>query len=231
MKNGSIANFLADSRILIENAKSVPEVSGVLAGYGYDAKRMEEGSGLWAEADALRKKQTKEYGEQYGATAEVEHAWELGSSAYMKTLKVARIVFGDEPNAAAALRLYGPRKLSISGWIDQAATFYANLRSEAKLAEKMGKYGYTADKLDAEAALVEELRKKAQAQAKETGEAQAATAERDKKLEELDAWVSDLRAICRVAFYESPQELEKLGVLVVNAARPKKKAAATTARP
>ena len=52
-----------------------------------------------------------------------------------------------------------------------------------------------------------------------SGTAQASIVARDKKLHELDSWVSELRTIARVAFYEEPQELEKLGVIVLNGPR------------
>lgn len=50
-------------------------------------------------------------------------------------------------------------------------------------------------------------------QKKETGEAQAATQRRDKKIDELAKWVSDLRAVVKVALAGDPQQLEKLGIL------------------
>jgi hypothetical protein len=49
-------------------------------------------------------------------------------------------------------------------------------------------------------------------------------------MRELDSWVSDLRAICKVAFYDSPQELEKLGLASLNAPRRKRAAQASSAK-
>jgi hypothetical protein len=53
---------------------------------------------------------------------------------------------------------------------------------------------------------------------------------RDGKLRELDVWVSDFRTICRVAFYENPQELEKLGMMALNGPRRSAKKAAGAAK-
>jgi hypothetical protein len=222
MSFSSIAQFIESSKVLIENAKGVPELSRVLSGYGYDAARLSEGAALWVAAEALVRKQAKEYGEQYQASAESENFRADFESAYMKALKVARVAFSDDALASGSLKLYGPRKQSSSGWMDQAATFYANLRADPKLAAKMLRFGYSEAKIKAEAALLDSLRSKLQVRAKETGEAQAATAERDAKLRELDAWVSDLRAICKVAFYGQPEELEKLGFAPHGATRRRK---------
>ena len=138
---------------------------------------------------------------------------------------MARVAFAEDVKVSAALKLYGPRKQSQAGWIDQASAFYTNLLSDEKLLRKMSLYGYSAPKLRAEESLLEALHAKIQLQAKETGEAQTATRERDKKIKELDSYVSNLRAIAKVAFYDSPQELEKLGILARGAPRRKKAAA------
>ncbi len=75
---------------------------------------------------------------------------------YIKTLKVARIAFGDEPGPSAALKLSGLRKQTVTGWFEQASTFYANLT--AGFADRLVRFGYTPAKLAAEAALVEGVR-------------------------------------------------------------------------
>ena len=42
---------------------------------------------------------------------------------------------------------------------------------------------------------------------------------RDKALNALDTWVSAFRAICRVALADDPQQLEQLGIVVLNQSR------------
>jgi anion-transporting ArsA/GET3 family ATPase len=68
-------------------------------------------------------------------------------------------------------------------------------------------------KLQDEAALMNRVYLKHLQQAKETGEAQEATKIRDKALDELAVYVSNLWAIVKVALSDSPQQLEKLGIL------------------
>jgi hypothetical protein len=140
----------------------------------------------------------------------------------MKTLKIARLVFQNDKKGNS-LMLPGGRKQSFSGWLTQAQTFYRNLLADAEMAAAMGKFGYTAEKLNAEAALVADVSEKSRIQAKETGEAQAATQARDKKIDELDKWLSGFRAVCRIALDENRQKLEELGILVLNAPRRAKK--------
>ena len=215
----SMAAFLQDARTLIENAVAAPELAAPLAVFGYDAARLAEGRAIWAEADALAKRQTAGYAGQHGATQSCEESWAAANTAYMKTLKVSRVAFADDAAAVAALKLGGPRKQSLAGWVYQATTFYDNLAADARLVRGLARFGYSRAKLEAEGRLVDKLRLEAQAQVQQTGGAQASTAARDAKMRELDAWVSDFRTICRVALYESPQELEKLGVMVLNGPR------------
>lgn len=60
---------------------------------------------------------------------------------------------------------------------------------------------------------VKEVESKLAAQLKETGEAQAATEARDKALDALMDWMSDFRAIAKLALAGDPQQLEMLGIV------------------
>ena len=215
----TLAEFMEGAKTLIENAAADPSVAATLAGFGYDAVRLAEGHRLWEEADAFAKKMTIDHADKRGASKDFDLAWAAANSAYIKTLKVARVAFGDDVRAITALKLYGPRKQSMAGWLEQADSFYASLSSDRRFAQSLSRFGYDAAKLATEAALVAEVRNKSQAHVQSNGAAQAATAARDAKFRDLDVWVSDFRTICRVAFYENPQELEKLGVMVLNGPR------------
>ena len=222
LKN-TLGDFLQETRVLIGNAQAVPEVATPLAEFGYYAPRWSEGMGLLQAAEALVLAQRNEYGEQYEATEAAQQAWAVADSAYTKTLKVARLVFADDVQAITSLKLSGTRKATLAGWLDQALFFYGNLVAQPNLVAKMGKYGYTAAKIEAEKALVDSLQTKVQIQAKETGEAQQATVTRDLAVKKLDKWVGDLRAILRVALSDNPQMLETVGITVGVPGRPKKK--------
>lgn len=215
----SIADFMQGSKTLIENALTDASIASILAGFGYDAARIEAGRRLWTEADSLARKQSADKAEQRGAAQDLDRIWEAANAAYMKSLKVARVAFGEDNRAITSLKLYGSRKQSLAGWLEQASTFYGNVIASAEFLSVLGRYGYSRSKLLEEGALVEEVRKRSLAHAEGNGAAQSATAQRDAKLRELDAWVSDFRCICRVALYEQPQELEKLGVMVLNGPR------------
>jgi anion-transporting ArsA/GET3 family ATPase len=79
--------------------------------------------------------------------------------------------------------------------------------------DSLAEYGYTIEKIQQESALLNQVAVKNQQQKKEMGEAQASTQARDEKIDELAKWISNLRAVAKVALADDPQQLEKLGIL------------------
>ncbi|MCB0195686.1 MAG: hypothetical protein KDJ65_27290 [Anaerolineae bacterium] len=138
--------------------------------------------------------------------------WATAKKAYMRTLKVARIAMVGNLKAEEALLLRGRRKDGLAEWLDQATTFYTNLLNDADLLGQMAEYGYTPTKLEAEAELVRAVIAARVTQKENKGNARQATGRRNAKLAELDAWLSDFRAILRVATEDNPTWLKKLGM-------------------
>jgi len=215
MYNGKnpIDEFLLSAQVMIENSLSDPTVKAALAIYGYTEEKLTAGKTLYTEAAALQNAQKKEYGEQVAATAELNSIWEVAHQQYIKTLKIARVAFQENVKADKAAMLYGRRKVSLSGWLEQAQAFYTNILSDSDFMNALSQYGYSQEKLEQESSLLIDVAAKIFQQKKEMGEAQAATQTRDKKIDELAQWVSDLRAVVKVALTEDPQQLEKLGIL------------------
>ncbi len=106
----------------------------------------------------------------------------------------------------------GPRNRSLPGWLKQAEAFYGNLLGDSEALADMTRYGYSAESLKKEQALLKELSVREAASRKEQGEALGFTRERDRKLDELARWVSDLRSISKLAFKEEPAKLKILGI-------------------
>lgn len=209
----NIAAKLLDYGIMINNAISDSEIAATILPFGYSAEALTQAKNLLAEADGLVKSQIKEYGEQYEASQTMRNLWETANKAYTKALLIARICFKENTGAQAALLLNGRRKKTLSGWLQQTQSFYNNLELDSNFMTAMAAYGYTAEKIAAEKALIAQLETAKHTQAKEKGEAQQATNDRDKKMDDLDEWISDFRVIAKIALEENAQWLEKLGIL------------------
>jgi hypothetical protein len=228
--SNTLGDFLQEARILIGNSQSLDRITGALGEFGYTPDRLAEGQILLQQAEALTLAQRNEYGEQYEATQATQQAWDTADEAYQKTLRVARLVFAEDVHALASLKLTGPRQRSLAGWLDQAGFFYGNLMGNPAQMAALGRFGYSREKLAREKALVDAVIAKAQAQAKETGEAQQSTVARDEALKALDKWVGELRTVLKVALHGDIEALETVGITVSQAGRKKKAAGASAAK-
>lgn len=212
-KSNRIDDFLFASRIMIENSLQDKGIKQALAAYGYTEEKLNQGKELYNKTEELHLARKMEYGEQIAATAELDAVWDQAEKQYMKTLKIARVALKENVRAYESTMLFGDRKRSLSGWLEQARAFYSNILAEPDFLTAMSAYGYTQAKLEQEAALVDQVVAKHLAQKKEMGEAQEATEMRDKALDNLAKWISDFRAVVKVVLEENPQQLEKLGIL------------------
>ncbi len=222
-------DFLMAAKIMIENALSDNTVKTALANYGYDEAKLQAGKALYDEAFELDLVQKKESGEKVAVTAEFNNLWAEADQQYMKTLKVARIVLKNLYKADQSAMLYGVRKQSFNGWQEQAVSFYANILNDPQLLEAMAGYGYPEDKLQSEYDMVKQVIAKELQQKQEKGESEQATRVRDQKLDQLAVFISEMRGIAKVALADTPDYLEKLGILARSAGfTPRKQETAAT---
>ena len=229
MPKNKVTDFLMSAKTMIENALSDDTVKTALASYGYDEARLQAGKALYDEAFELDLTQKRESGEKVAATTEFNNLWAEADQQYMKTLKVARIVLKNLYKADQAAMLYGVRKQSFNGWQEQAVSFYANILNDPELLEAMAGYGYPEDRLKQEYEMVQQVIEQNLRQKKEKGESEQATRFRDQKLDQLADFVSDLRGIAKVALADTPDYLEKLGILARSAGfTPRKQETAAT---
>ena len=129
----SIDQRLLEAQQAIDASLNNPAILQAVALMGYDQARLQAARALYDEVMALVAAQQREYGEQYEASAALQAAWDAADLAYKRTLKLCRIAFRDQTKAQNTLGLYGSRKKSLSGWIEQATTFYINLLGTADL--------------------------------------------------------------------------------------------------
>ena len=198
----------------INGALNNPKIMEALAPFSYTREKILQGRTLWNKANILVVVQVKEYGDQYAATQSGKTQWSESYANYMIVLKVARVAFKGDVGALATILATGSRSKSLSGWLRESRVFYTNLLNNPDYVSRMEEFGFTSEKLINDLHLVEEVEKLHQQQLKEIGEAQQATINRDKALDELYEWYSDFRAIARIALYETPQLLEGLGISV-----------------
>ena len=199
------------AKLAVTNAKKHPEIAARLILFKYDNERMNEGDQFCTDARKLYVRQVAKNGDQHGATAKIKECRSKASSAHSQTYKVSKIVFKDDSGAQTSLGLRGRRLQSLSGWLPQTLYFYVNLLGDEDFINRMAYFGYDRDKLEAEYVLVKAVEEAVLEQKTAKGKAQNATKERDAKVAEMDRWMSDFRAIAKMALADKSQLLESLG--------------------
>ncbi len=207
---------LADQFRIIENglinAKGA-EISPAISIFGYIPEKIDSGLALHQTARDLHSKQQKEYGEQFSATEDLHSIKEDANSSVKKTWKIAKIAIEDS-GLRRTLGIHKSQSKTHSGWMKQFERFYRNIDGE--VLEYLAEYGYTADKILAERALVQAVIDADKKRDDETGEAQRATVDRDNAVEELHDCMRKFYKVAKLSVEYDPQLLEQLGILARN---------------
>lgn len=206
----SIEDRLNRYRTGLTNARDVPELQSRVALYGYTPDKLNQMLTRRQQAFDLYLAQKTEYSEQYAATETFERAWKIAHEAYMRLVRLGRVVFRDEHAVFIKLTLNQERKRSFSGWLAQANTFFSNLLSDQDALAKYGQYNTPPEAVNAAKALVDAAEQANIIQAKETGEARQATLERDEQMDALDSAMSEFYALAELACEDAPELLEML---------------------
>ncbi len=207
----SLDERLMAADLAINNALNTPDILAAVSQYGYNEARLKSGLALYRAARELVAGQQRAYGEQYAATQVFKTAREKAEQSYMCSLKMARIAFKGKRSAHTALMMRGRRRRVLAGWLEQSTVFYKNLLAAPELMAGLAQFGYTEAKLQAELELVKAVTETNHAQEVAKGEAVAATHARDDKLAELERWLSEFKAIARIALAGSQMQ-EALGL-------------------
>lgn len=206
----SIETFFGKSKTALLNATDV-EIEPLLTKRGYTTAIIAAKLAELQTLENLHQQQKKEYGEQYQATQNYNNAAALLHSLYIEHIEIARIVFKNDIAAQTALSLNGKRKRSASGYCNQALLFYKGSIDNAAYTAALAAKGITIAELTNGKNSYTNLIELEAKQAKETGEAQSATAIRDKAIDDFAEWFSEFKVMGKIALSSKPQLREKLG--------------------
>ena len=210
----TISDFLHQCNLRIMGAMNDETILTSLSGLGYNAERLNAGKVLLEEVIVLNQKFVKENAELAQAYDLRNKEREEADSLYIKYFTLAKIAFAHDSAAFVALHLNARTTPSLNGWLSQTKNFYTLLLQNQNWTDSL--QAFNVSRHDLEAGLKEVLDVEAAASVilKEKGEAQDAVDKRDAKLDELNRWINDFEAVARLALAASPQQLEKLGIVV-----------------
>jgi len=205
---------LTQARVPFSNAGRQGIAEG-LAVVGYTPDRRAADLELLEETQDARQDQLSAQGEQKRLTADVNAAQKVARdnlSAFRKILKAADRIY---PEAHLLTRLGLEKALagsSLGKLVITTTTAYEKALTEADILEITGEFGYGMERLPALLAQVEALVALDQEQEVAKGRAQGATDAFYKLMDRLRNARAALRELAQVAFADTPQVLEELGL-------------------
>jgi len=109
------------------------------------------------------------------------------------------------------LKINGPRKQTISGWLGQVTAFYDNI---GRVQDILDKHGITEAEVAQAKAMIKAIDAYQLRQSKGKSERQQASAESREALKAMRKWRRDFFYTARHALQENKQQLEALGQVV-----------------
>ncbi len=196
-------------KLFIEQTTKYPDIAQVLAAYNYDEQEMQKGNDLLVEMLLRQVAQQKEYGEQLEATDDLDKAKDDAWDLYMKHTKIARAALKDNRGAMKLLSLNGARERKGLVWLEQARIFYVNADQMSAVLHKVG---INKSEIERANVMIQAVQEAVSKRKKEMDEACLSTQDKYEAVADMEAWMSDLKSIARIAFKNQPDKLRTLGI-------------------
>lgn len=208
--NVLVSALFAEAQRYVDNATAHPEIQKKMNALGFSARRILEGSALLDAARAGQIDKHEKYSEQQQVSARLSSDFEQARLRFREHVRIVRFALRHEP---AMLASFNVQRLSfrIEPWLLQAGEFY---RVAASHSELLDRHGLSVEEVSQAKAGIEALSAQRNQRMRCKGDAQEATRLRDTSLKALKRWMSDFRAIARIALRDSPQLMEALGMVV-----------------
>jgi hypothetical protein len=225
----TINERLANAQSALTNARNDPQLAALLAAYGYDAQRLEQGQALRSAALALHDQQKDLYDGLRSARSKLSTFERAVYKRYMHHLKIARTAFEQDPDTRARLELGGRRAEARAGWLAQARKFYRVALATPEIAQRLITFGAIQAELEQAREQIDQVAARQAERSDGKGSAKGATRARTDALAALDEWMRDFIQVARVALKAHPELLDKLGVAARRASRRRGEAPAALA--
>jgi len=208
--NVLVSGLFAEAQRCVDNATAHPEIQKKMNALGFSARRILEGSALLDAARAGQIDKHQKYSERQQLSTRLNRDFEQARQRFREHVRIVRFALRHEP---ALLASFNVQKVSkrVEPWLLQAAEFY---RVAAGHSELLDRHGLSAEEVSQAKAGVEALSAQRNQRMRCKGDAEEATRLRNASMKALKTWMSDFRAMARIALRDSPQLMEALGIVV-----------------
>ena len=210
MKTTSITDLFEAVQVTVDHLSADETLQGKMNAYGFSADRVQEGNTLLTNARQLHSTKVQRYDASRQLSAQINQDREAALETFKEHAAMARIVFRKEP---VTLQELGIDKFKTAGWtwINNAIAFYTKAPNYL---DRFQEIGLTEAALQQNKAAVDTLVNLKGQRLKKKGEAENSTYLRDASIKALRAWYGEFRKLARIAFKDTPQELEIFGIVV-----------------
>lgn len=214
-KQSTIAERLDRAKEILTLAQSDPEISTVLANYGFVEARFSDGTLRLDTASLRETDQRAHLGAQVTATREMNAQYSSMLTKFRTDRRVVQTVLRDNRELYEGLRLHLSIEDSREGFLRQAIHFYQEIMAQADVMTALAdEYNLTEAVFTARQSELEAFQEARQQQQLMIGKAQVATQQRRAAMDELDTYMNELIGVAKVAFKNNERQLRKLGLTV-----------------
>lgn len=199
-------------RDTVDFALSDDSVRAKLNDVEFTEEILHEGHRLCREAAVLTVWQSVLFRRQFADARELEHLQARVHHAYQPVLRLARMVFGEDPELSRKLILRGRRSDSLSGQIRRMSAFYGRILTEETLIARLESYGCTQEELMHGNSSLRELTDTLSTGEQRKAALERATRKRNAALRRAYEWLDMFHAIARTVFVGSPDVLSRLNI-------------------
>lgn len=208
----SIDQWIGKMKLTFDNAM-LPEIFVPMQTVGYTEPKITALKGKLLQLENLQQTRTKEYAEQYAETDVFDKKCTENYEVYKTHRNLAKVLFKADTMVRSILKLDETSKRTYTGWYQEATNFYNQLAANTELLTKSAEIGLNAAAVTAQKQSLLDLQALKESQQRETAEAQAATAARDKAFDEFYPLYSDYIKYAKILLAGN-QMLEALGIIV-----------------
>jgi len=214
IKNPTQAEKLEKYRVAFENAHSNPEIVEILAEFGYDEAKLNEGKQIHTDTRRLFDFKETEVDETKEAKSIWDNKLDTLTDTYLLHRKKAKAVFRKEPVILSQLEIDGRIPAKYIKFIEIVRKFYSVLLADEVLQQRLLILKITLEDLTQANNQLSEVEQTRADYLRERSETQDATDAKDNAFETLDDWMYDFYMVARIALADKPQLLEALGLFV-----------------
>lgn len=213
----NITFFMENSLIVLTGIKDDIEAINLLTAYNYDVGTIRTGLNVHTTAAELESRQILIHGELLNTGNEFKSLYNAARIEFNDYRKLIDLEYdSSEDNPLRTLAndcIYEKGKYA---WLKKAKEYYLYVLKRDSLITRISIYGLTRQRIQTALNNITAVEDTKAKYLRLKGDAEDATRKRDHALRELETWMRKLISVCRIAFKDHPQFLEKLGIMVLS---------------